>query len=35
MITMAILALILRTTKGQLIMFRLCGVTPLAVRYQD
>jgi hypothetical protein len=33
MITLAILALICRTSKGERIVFRLCGVTPLALRH--
>jgi len=33
MLTIAILSLIFRTEKGQRFLFRLCGVTPLAIRY--
>jgi len=34
MLTIAIIALICRTEKGQFMLFRLCGVTPLAIRYK-
>lgn len=34
MITLAILTLILRTVWGQSILFRLSGITPLAMKLQ-
>lgn len=34
MLTLAIISLICKTEKGQRIVFRLCGVTPLALRYK-
>lgn len=33
MITLAIIMLICRTRKGQMLLFRWSGITPLALRY--
>lgn len=33
MITIAILTLVCRTRRGQLLLFRWSGITPLALRY--